>query len=60
MCRAGNPFLRPQPQPFCRNELDIEQDARSEALLPDFVLCHEITQLMAILDRIGNGQLTRI
>jgi|SRR5665213_1402256 len=41
-------------------KLGAEQGARPEALLYDFVLCREFSQLMALLDRIENAQLSKI
>jgi len=41
-------------------KLGAESSARPEALFPDFVLCREFSQLMALLDRIANAKLSKI
>jgi hypothetical protein len=41
-------------------KLDSEQRLRPEADQPDFVLCIEVVRLMALLDKIQNGKISKL
>jgi hypothetical protein len=41
-------------------KLDAEERPRQEAAEPDFLLCAEIVRLMALLDKINNGKISKL
>jgi len=53
-------LLCPVPAVFVDVRLDVETQPREEIATSDFALGAEITRLMALLDKIGNGKITRI
>jgi hypothetical protein len=58
---AGEPIFAAPPSIVLQEvKLDSEDPARSEAAQPDFVLCAAFTRLIALLDRIGNGKISKI
>jgi hypothetical protein len=59
--QGGEPIFAASP-PIVLQEvkLDSEDHARSEAVLPDFLLCTQFRRLISMLDQIGNGKIFRI
>ena len=59
--RDHEPILRsPAPAVFVDVRLDAEAQPREEVAAPDFALGAEVTRLMALLDKIENGRITKI
>jgi hypothetical protein len=59
--RAHEPILTgPAPAVFVDVRLDVPAQPREEISTADFALGAEITRLMALLDKIENGRITKI
>lgn len=59
--RDGEPILQcPAPAVLVDLRLDVEAQPREEISAADFALGAEVTRLMALLDRIENGRITKI
>ena len=59
--RDREPILRcPAPAVFVDLRLDVEEQPREEMSGADFALRAEATRLMALLDKIANGKITKI
>ena len=59
--RESEPILRcPAPAVLVDVRLDIEAQPREEISKTDFALAAEVTRLMALLDKIENGKITKI
>ena len=59
--RDCEPILQcPDPAVFVDVRLDVEAQPRKEMATADFALGAEITRLMALLDKIENGMITKI
>jgi hypothetical protein len=58
--RDHEPILSPAPAVFVDVRLDAEEQPREEISTADFVLGAEVTRLMALLDKIENGKITKI
>lgn len=59
--RDGEPILRcPTPAVFIDVRLDVEGQPREEISTADFALSGEIIRLMALLDKIETGKITKI
>jgi len=41
-------------------QLDAEEQPRPELAIADFILCAEVCRLMSLLDRVGNGGISKI
>ena len=55
------PILQcPAPALFVDIRLDVETQPREEISEKDFALSAEVTRLMALLDKIENGKITKI
>jgi|SRR5665213_568854 len=50
----------PAPGVLVDLRLDVEEPPRDEILTADFALGAEVTRLMALLDKIENGKITKI
>jgi hypothetical protein len=50
----------PAPAVLVDIRLDVEAQPRDEILTADFALGAEVTRLMALLDKIENGKITKI
>lgn len=53
-------FTNPAPVVFADVRLDVGEYSRDELAAVDFVLCAEVRRLMAILDKIGDGRISKI
>ena len=59
--RDGEPVLQcPAPAVLVDVRLDVEAQPREEISTADFALGAEVTRLMALLDKIENGKITKI
>jgi hypothetical protein len=59
--RNREPFLKsPAPAVFVDVRLDIDGQPRQEISSADFVLGAEIMRMMALLDKIENGKISKI
>jgi hypothetical protein len=59
--QGGEPIFAASPAIVLQEvKLDSEDHARSEAVLPDFLLCTQFRRLISMLDQIGNGKISRI
>src|SRR5436190_15874477 len=59
--RDGEPLWQcPAPAVLVDVRLDVEAQPRQEIAAADFALGAEITRLMALLDKIENGKITKI
>jgi hypothetical protein len=59
--RDGEPILKcPPPAVFVDIRLDVEEQQREELSTEDFAHCAELTRLMALLDKIENGEISKI
>jgi hypothetical protein len=59
--RNGEPILQcPAPAVFVNVRLDVEAQPREEMSAADFALGAEVTRLIALLDKIENGKITKI
>jgi hypothetical protein len=50
----------PAPTVFADIRLDAEERLRGEILISDFALSAEVTRLIAVLDRIQNGKISKL
>ena len=57
---CSEPRLWPAPAVFVDVRLDVEAQPREEISAADFALGAEVTRLMALLDKVENGKITRI
>ena len=53
-------WLCPAPAVFVDVRLDVEAQPREEMSAADFALGAEVTRLMALLDKIADGKITKI
>jgi|SRR5215471_18225970 len=60
MVRDREPVVDPPPVVFVDLKLDSEQLPRDELNNSDFLLCAETIRLMAVLDQINNGRISRL
>ena len=58
--RDREPVLSEKCLVFVDFKLDSEERPRPEAAEPDFLLCAEIVRLMALLDKINNGKISKL
>jgi hypothetical protein len=59
--REGEPIWQcPAPAVFVDVRLDVEAQPREETCAADFVFGAEVTRLIALLDKIENGRITKI
>jgi hypothetical protein len=59
--RDQEPVLAsPSPIVVVDLKLDAEDHSRDELAASDFELCAEVARLMSLLDRIGNGKISKL
>jgi hypothetical protein len=58
--RDREPVVDPAPIVFADIKLDSDERARDEFNNADFIVCAEIVRLLALLDQINNGKISKL